>query len=121
MAEQPEFDWSQAESLLGEDPAAVPEDMAEIVTELVENAKGKFQELKALNPETERAKISALAHQLRGSLLNFGFVGVGGLLHNVEKKPYESADYPKLMNEAEAAFEASLKLLGERYPTLKLS
>ena len=45
-ATPPEFDWSQAESLLGEDPHAVPEDMAEIVLELIDGSKDRFQELK---------------------------------------------------------------------------
>jgi HPt (histidine-containing phosphotransfer) domain-containing protein len=117
----PEFDWSQAESLLGEDPNNVPEDMAEIVQELVNGAKDRFQELKAYNPETDRVKISAQAHQLRGSLLNFGFTGVGTLLYDVEKKDYPTADYPQMMDKAEEAFTGSLKLLSERYPTLPLA
>jgi HPt (histidine-containing phosphotransfer) domain-containing protein len=118
---EPEFDWSQAESLLGEDPNQVPEDMAEIVLELVQGAKERFQELKAFNPETDRVPISALAHQLRGSLLNFGFVGVGAVLFEIEKLPYESADYPGLTERAESAFVSSLRLLAERYPSLRLA
>jgi HPt (histidine-containing phosphotransfer) domain-containing protein len=117
----PEFDWSQAESLLGEDPNNVPEDMAEIVKELVDGAKERFTELKGLQPETDRVKISAQAHQLRGSLLNFGFTGVGTLLYDVEKKDYATADYPAMMDAAEEAFTDSLKLLAERYPTLSLA
>jgi HPt (histidine-containing phosphotransfer) domain-containing protein len=117
----PEFDWSQAESLLGEDPGDVPPDMVEIIVELVQNARAQFQELKQLKPETERAAISAQAHQLRGSLLNFGFVGVGTLLYDVEKKEYAPADYPAMIDQAEKAFHASLKVLTERYTTLRFS
>ena len=120
MAE-PAFDWSQAESLLGDDPNAVPADMAEIVLELVQGSRDRFQELKQFNPAADRVKISAQAHQLRGSLLNFGFTGVGELLYVVEKKPYEDADYSRLMSEAEKAFTDSLALLSGRYPSLKLS
>jgi HPt (histidine-containing phosphotransfer) domain-containing protein len=121
MADAPEFDWSQAESLLGEDPNNVPEDMAEIVMELVNGAKDRFQELKGFNPETDRVKISAQAHQLRGSLLNFGFTGVGTLLYDVEKKEYPASDYPQMMDKAESAFQDSLKLLAGRYPTLPIA
>src|SRR5882724_408468 len=70
--EAPAFDWSQASSLLGDDPEAVAEDMAEIVRELIASADAQFQELKGKKCESERQAISALAHQLRGSLLNFG-------------------------------------------------
>jgi HPt (histidine-containing phosphotransfer) domain-containing protein len=121
MSAQPEFDWSQAESLLGEDPANVPQDMADIVLELVQSAEERFAELEALNPETDRVAISAMAHQLRGSLLNFGYVEVGTLLYDVEKKDYASADYLGMIQKAETAFVASNKLLGERYPTLLFS
>jgi HPt (histidine-containing phosphotransfer) domain-containing protein len=118
---QPEFDWSQAESLLGDDPQAVPQDMAEIVLELVQGSQQRFAELKTMNPESQRTVISAAAHQLRGSLLNFGFVEVGTRLFKIEKLPYETAEYPALVESAESAFNDSLKLLTGRYPTLRLS
>jgi HPt (histidine-containing phosphotransfer) domain-containing protein len=118
---QPEFDWSQAESLLGDDPAQVPEDMAEIVLELVQGAEQRFLELKALDPETSRPAISSLAHQLRGSLLNFGFTGVGTNLFAIEKLPFASSDYPALLEKARASFVDSTKLLSERYPSLRFS
>jgi HPt (histidine-containing phosphotransfer) domain-containing protein len=117
---QPEFDWSQAESLLGDEPNNVPEDMAAIVLELVEGARTRFDELKALKPETDRTAISALAHQLRGSLLNFGFVEVGTYLFDIEKREYPAADYPGMVEKAEEAFVGSTKLLAERYPSLHL-
>lgn len=116
---EPEFDWSQAESLLGDDPNNVPQDMIEIVVELVQGSKERFQDLKKLKPETDRVAISSAAHQLRGSLLNFGFVGVGGLLYDVEKKEYAAADYPAMVDKAETAFTDSLKLLTGRYPSLR--
>ena len=118
MPAVPEFDWSQAESLLGEDPAQVPPDMAEIALELVQSAKQRFGELKAMDPVTSRPAIGALAHQLRGSLLNFGFVGVGALLLDLEKKEFPPAEFAGLVQRAEAAFLASTKLLAERYPSL---
>ena len=122
MAESspPDFDWSQAESLLGDDPQAVPQDMADIVLELVEGSEHRFVELKAFNPATDRPAISAAAHQLRGSLLNFGFVAVGAVLLEIEKRDYPADEYPSLVTRAEATFVASKKLLGVRYPSLKL-
>jgi len=117
----PEFDWSQAESLLGDDPQNVPQDMADIVLELVQSAEQRFGELKALSPETDRVAISAMAHQLRGSLLNFGYVEVGTLLYDIEKKDYASADYQGMVQKSEEAFVSSNKLLGERYPSLRFS
>lgn len=117
----PEFDWSQAESLLGDDPENVPQDMADIVLELVQSAEERFKELKALNPDSDRPAISAMAHQLRGSLLNFGYVEVGTLLYDVEKKDYGSPDYPMMVQKAETAFVASNKLLGGRYPSLRFA
>jgi HPt (histidine-containing phosphotransfer) domain-containing protein len=121
MPGEPEFDWSQAESLLGDDPNNVPQDMAEIALELIGDSRKRFEDLKKMNPETDRVAISAAAHQLRGSLLNFGFTGVGTILFQVEKTPYETAEFPTLMDHAETAFNDSLKLLSERYPSLKLS
>ena len=44
---EPEFDWSQAASLLGDDSSQVADDMAEIVRELVDSAEVQFQELRA--------------------------------------------------------------------------
>ena len=85
---EPAFDWSQASSLLGDDPSQVADDMAEIVRELVEGADVQFQELKMKNAETDRKAISALAHGLRGCLLNFGFTEVGAILVQVEKGTY---------------------------------
>jgi HPt (histidine-containing phosphotransfer) domain-containing protein len=120
-AAPPEFDWSQAESLLGDDPAQVPQDMADIVIELVQSSEARFQELKAMNPATDRVAIAASAHQLRGSLLNFGFTGVAEPLLHVEKKPYDDAEYPALMQKAEVAFRSSLDLLSSRYPSLRFS
>jgi HPt (histidine-containing phosphotransfer) domain-containing protein len=117
---QPEFDWSQAESLLGEDAENVPEEMAEIVRELVEGSKKRFAEMAKLDPGSDRAEIGSQAHQLRGSLLNFGFVGVGDLLYDIEKKECSPQDYPGLVAAADRAFRDSLKILGERYPKLRL-
>ncbi len=117
----PEFDWSQAESLLGEDPANVPPDMAEIVLELAQSARERFAELKTLDPATARPAIGGAAHQLRGSLLNFGFVAVGTVLLEIEKKDYPAAEYPGLVAKAESLFHESMKLLAGRYPSLGLS
>ena len=119
--DEPEFDWSQAASLLGEDPSQVEKDMIEIVGELIESAKKYLEELKKKNVVTERAEINSQAHQLRGSLLNFGFTGVGKVLLQIEKDEYPPGDYPALVEKAGELFVASTKLLGGRYPSLKLS
>jgi hypothetical protein len=92
--------------------------MAGIVKELVEQADVQFADLKALNPETDRKTIGSQAHGLRGCLLNFGFTEVGGILLEVEKGPYESADYLGRIAKAQEVFVASKKLLSERYPVL---
>jgi len=118
---EPAFDWSQAASLLGDDPNAVDEEMAVIVRELVEGAVVQFQELKSKNAETERKAISSQAHGLRGCLLNFGFTEVGGILFQVEKDAYPASEYLSRIDQAEAAFVASKNLLAARYPSLKLS
>ena len=118
--DEPRFDWSQAASLLGDDPKDVAEDMAEIVRELVESADGQFKELKAKKIETERKEVGALAHQLRGCLLNFGFDEVGAMLLHVEKGDYTATDYQALIEKARVAFVASKKMLGTRYPTLRI-
>jgi len=118
---EPDFDWSQAASLLGDDPNEVAEDMVEIVVELIENADKQFQELKAKKAETERKAISSQAHQLRGSLLNFGFIDVGTILLKIEKEDYPPGDYPALIDRAEKVFVASKKLLAGHYPSLRLS
>ncbi len=118
---EPAFDWSQAASLLGDDPNAVEEDMAVIVRELVEGAVLQFQELKTKNAETERKAISSLAHALRGCLLNFGFTEVGGLLLQVEKGTYPAGEYLSRIEQAEAVFVASRKLLAARYPSIGLA
>jgi hypothetical protein len=118
---EPKFDWSQAASLLGDDPTQVAEDMAEIVRELVESADVQFKELKAKNIHTEKKEVSSLAHQLRGCLLNFGFDEVGAMLLHVEKGDYPESDYPGMIDKAQVAFVASKKMLAARYPTLGIS
>ena len=118
---EPAFDWSQAASLLGDDPNAVDQEMSAIVRELVEGAEVQFQELKLKNAETDRQAISALAHGLRGCLLNFGFTEVGGLLFHVEKGTYLAGEYLDRINEAQAVFVASQKVLAARYPSLGLT
>jgi HPt (histidine-containing phosphotransfer) domain-containing protein len=117
---EPGFDWSQAASLLGDDPNGVEEDMGAIVRELVEGAEVQFQQLKLKNAETDRKAISSLAHALRGCLLNFGFTEVGGLLFQVEKGAYQSGEYVERIDQAHAVFVASKKLLATRYPSLGL-
>jgi HPt (histidine-containing phosphotransfer) domain-containing protein len=121
MTNEPRFDWSQAASLLGDDPKEVAEDMAEIVRELVESADIQFKEMKEKKIETERKEIGSLAHQLRGCLLNFGFDEVGSMLLHIEKGDYPAAEYPALIDKAQIAFVASKKLLGTRYPTLRIA
>ena len=119
--DEPEFDWSQAASLLGDKPNEVEPEMAEIVRELVEGAAVQFEGLKLKNAETDRKAISSLAHGLRGSLLNFGFTEVGGVLLQVEKGAYPAGEYLDRINHALEVFIASKKRLAERYPSLGLS
>jgi HPt (histidine-containing phosphotransfer) domain-containing protein len=120
MPPEPEFDWSQAASLLGDDPQNVPEDMAEIVIELIEGSEERFTELKKKNDPADAVAISALAHQIRGSLLNFGFTAVGTILVQIEKRTFALGEYPGLVTKAYDTYVASKKVLVERYPTLKL-
>ena len=120
MANEPAFDWSQAESLLGDDPQAVDPDMAGIILELVTSSETRFQELKALDP-AEPKPISALAHQLRGSLLNFGYTEVGKILQKIESKEYQPPEFTGLVDQAVATFHASNTLLAAKYPTLGLA
>jgi len=117
---EPEFDWSQAASLLGDDPNAVEPDMAAIARELVEGADVQFAELKSKDAATQRKEIGSLAHGLRGCLLNFGFTEVGTILLEVEKGTYSPSEYLPQIDQAEAVFIASKKLLAERYPSIGL-
>ncbi len=118
---EPSFDWSQAASLLGDDPGAVADDMAEIVAELIDSGHLHLQQLKGKKPETDRKAISALAHNLRGSLLNFGFTEVGNILLKIERGDYVDAEFASLVEQTDKVFELSKKMLAGRYPTLKLS
>jgi HPt (histidine-containing phosphotransfer) domain-containing protein len=121
MSNEPDFDWSQASSLLGEDPQNVPEEMAAIVQELVETTTMRFQELKAKDLTASLKEIRGLAHQLRGSLLNFGFTGVAAVLWKMEKTDYTPEEYHAMLAEAETLFAASTKMLTEHYPSLRFS
>ena len=85
---EPNFDWSQAASLLGDDPLQVSEDMASIAVELIEGANEQMAELKKMDAQTQRKEINSKTHQLRGSLLNFGFSEVGVLLAEIERSTY---------------------------------
>jgi HPt (histidine-containing phosphotransfer) domain-containing protein len=118
---EPDFDWSQASSLLGDDPANVEPDMAAIVLELLESSETRFKELKSKNASTELPAIRSLAHQLRGSLLNFGFTAVGGVLLEIENRDYPPQEYPALVEKALGIFEASRKMLAARYKSLGIS
>lgn len=115
---EPAFDWSQAASLLGDDPNAVDPEMAAIVRELVEGAEVQFAEMREKNADTDRKTVSSLAHALRGCLLNFGFTEVGTILMDVEKgPPYTDVEYKEKMQRAYDVFLASKKLLAARYPS----
>jgi len=94
--------------------------MVDIVAELMENADKQFKELKARNAGTARKEIGAQAHQLRGSLLNFGFIAVGEILLKIEKENYPPDDYPDLIDSAEKVFVVSKKMLVDHYPSLRL-
>ena len=114
---EPAFDWAQAASLLGDDPNQVDPEMAAIVQELVAGADGQFAELKGKDIASDRKTVSSLAHALRGCLLNFGFSEVGTTLQYIEKGPCTPEEFPQKMEEAQAAFVASKKMLAERYPS----
>ena len=115
---EPDFDWAQAASLLGDDPNQVEPDMAAIVLELVNGADGQFAELASKDFATDQKTVSSLAHALRGCLLNFGFTEVGTILQYIEKGPCTAAEFPKKLEEARTAFLASKKMLAERYPSV---
>jgi HPt (histidine-containing phosphotransfer) domain-containing protein len=117
-ASEPTFDWSQAASLLGEDPNNVEPDMAAIVLELVGGADAQFDELASKDMATDRKTVSSLAHALRGCLLNFGFTEVGGILQDIEKGPCTPGEFPQKLQEAREAFLASKKMLAARYPSV---
>lgn len=121
MAAESDFDWFQAASLLGDDPQGVPEDMASIVRELIETTAQRLQELKSKQVETSRKEIGGLAHQLRGSLLNFGFTGVGAILWKIEKTEYSPEEYQSMLAQIDTLFAESSKMLAARYPSLGLS
>jgi HPt (histidine-containing phosphotransfer) domain-containing protein len=120
MANEPAFDWSQAESLLGDNPQQVDPDMAAIILELISSSEEKFAELKTLDPN-EQKPLSSLAHQLRGSLLNFGYTDVGKILHKIEYKEYEGDALPGLIDQAIETFHASNKLLAAKYPVIGIA
>jgi HPt (histidine-containing phosphotransfer) domain-containing protein len=120
MNDEPDFDWSQAASLLSDDPGIVPEDMAALLVELCESATRRLEELRRMNPATDETAIAALAHQLRGSLLNFGFTGVGTVLVEIERHNYTVENYSAQVDKASVVFAASKQLLAGRYPTLLL-
>jgi len=115
---EPAFDWSQAASLLGEDPNHVEPDMAAIVLELVGGADAQFDELASKDFATDKKTVCSLAHALRGCLLNFGFTEVGGILQYIEKGPCTAEEFQPKLQEAREAFLASKKLLAERYPSV---
>jgi HPt (histidine-containing phosphotransfer) domain-containing protein len=120
MPTNPEFDWSQASSLLGDDPHQVDPEMGGIVLELIESSETRLAELRALNPADPKP-ISALAHQLRGSLLNFGYTDVGRLLQKIESKEYQPAEFTAWVDQVIALFHASNQLLAARYPSLGIA
>ena len=117
-SEEPAFDWSQAESLLGDNPNQVEPDMAAIVLELVGSADGQFTELAGKNFATDQKTVSSLAHALRGCLLNFGFTEVGTILQYIEKGPCTAEEFPAKLEEARQAFLTSKAMLAARYPSL---
>jgi HPt (histidine-containing phosphotransfer) domain-containing protein len=120
MATDPAFDWSQAASLLGDDPQQVDPEMGAIILELIETSETRLRDLKALDP-AEAKPISSLAHQLRGSLLNFGYTDVGKVLQKIESKDYQPPEFTGLVDEAISVFHASNKLLAARYPALGIT
>jgi len=120
MATEPAFDWSQASSLLGDNPQQVDPEMAGIILELVETSKARFGDLKALDPADPKP-ISSLAHQLRGSLLNFGYTEVGRILQKIESKEYQPGEFGGLVDQAVSVFQASNQLVAARYPTLGIA
>jgi hypothetical protein len=121
MVKEPAFDWSQAESLLGDNPNQVDPDMAAIILELIETSETRLHELKAMNPATDPKPVSGLAHQLRGSLLNFGYTDAGKALHKIEYKEYPEGAFDATCDEAIDLFHASNKLLAAKYPTLGIA
>jgi hypothetical protein len=117
-ASDPAFDWSQAASLLGDDPNNVEPDMAAIVLELVGSADGQFDELASKDFATDQKTVGSLAHALRGCLLNFGFTEVGTILHYIEKGPCTAEEFQPKLAEAREAFVVSKNLLAEKYPSV---
>jgi HPt (histidine-containing phosphotransfer) domain-containing protein len=119
--DEPAFDWAQAASLLGDNPNEVDPDMAAIARELVQGADVQFDELRSKDAATEAKTISSLAHGLRGCLLNFGFTEVGTILMDIEKNALGPEQFKARLDQAQAVFVVSKKLLAERYPGLGLA
>jgi hypothetical protein len=118
MTSQPEFDWAQAASLLGDDPAGADADMSAIVLELIHSTISRFQELYVMDPRVEAKAITALTHQMRGSLLNFGFTTVGVRMAQLEHGEFRPAEFTRLVEEAYEIFGESVRMLSDRYPSL---
>jgi HPt (histidine-containing phosphotransfer) domain-containing protein len=121
MAHEPAFDWSQAESLLGENPDQVDPDMAAIILELIETSETRLHELKGMDPAADPKPVSSLAHQLRGSLLNFGYTEAGKVLHKIEYREYPEGTFESTCDEALEVFHASNRLLAAKYPVLNIA
>ena len=121
MANEPAFDWSQAESLLGDNPNQVDPDMAAIIMELIDTSETRLKELQEMDPAVDPKAVSGLAHQLRGSLLNFGYTDAGKALHKVEYKEYAEGAFTSTMVQAIDLFHASNKLLAAKYPVLGIA
>ena len=117
---EPAFDWSQAASLLGDDPNSVDPEMAGIVRELVDGAEAQFTEMREKNADTDRKDgLLAGPRACAGCLLNFGFTEVGTILMDIEKgPPYTNDEYKEKLERAYQTFLASKKLLAAKYPSV---
>lgn len=113
------IDWAQAESLLGGSQTRIEPEMAEIFLLLKSNTEQSLTELAAYSPVTHLPEIRALAHRLRGSLLNFGFIGVAQDLARLEREEVVETEYPSVVEKIIGLFQESIRQFEQRYPGLR--
>lgn len=114
------IDWNQASALLGPVGEPVSSEMNELFREMEAYVLEGFQELAKADLKTPESitSVTKRAHQLRGSMLNFGFTGTASILLSVETQKHTPKEITALIKSAKESFISTAASIRASYPDI---
>ncbi len=114
------INWEQLSLVIGDDENPADEEMKDLFRLFVSDAGMRLHALTANDKPFDRTVVAKESHKIRGAASSFGFDQVASLLRTIEM---QAAELPQerleeMLRETLALFEASVREVQERHPSL---